>query len=186
VRKDYVDAATALNVLKAGDTMTGTLQVRPPSGPALVVACALHVGFNAATNNGISVRQSADSTASFLAFYNAAGTSIGSINGTSAATAYNTSSDMRLKTSIEAFDAGRIVDDTEVFSFKWKAGGEERSYGVSAQQAQEVFPQAVTYIEQDDWYGIDYSKYIPVVLNELKALRRRVAELEEKLNAKPS
>jgi hypothetical protein len=62
----------------------------------------------------------------------------------------------------------------------------ERSYGVSAQQAQEVYPEAVTYLKEQDWYGIDYSKYVPVLLQELKALRTRVAQLEAGFASKPA
>ena len=33
-------------------------------------------------------------------------------------------------------------------------------------------------MKEQDWWGIDYSKYVPVLLQELKALRARVAQLE--------
>ena len=131
------------------------------------------------------MRQTADTTQAIV-FENAASAVIGAIATTGAATAYNTTSDIRLKSGIEAFDAGRIVDDTETFSFRFKAGGDDRHYGVSAQQANEVFPQAVTHMEKEDVWMIDYSKYVPVLLNELKALRARVAQLEDKLEGKPA
>jgi len=110
-----------------------------------------------------------------------AGVAVGSISITSNATAYNTSSSAELKEDLQSFDAGRIVDDTEVYDFKWKDTS-ERSYGIIAQQAVEVYPQAITHIENEeqDWWGVDYSKYVPVILQELKALRARVAELEGK------
>jgi hypothetical protein len=92
-------------------------------------------------------------------------------------TAFNTASSAELKEDLQSFDAGRIVDDTEVYDFKWK-DIDARAYGVIAQQAVEVYPQAITYLEEQDWWGVDYSKYVPVILQELKALRARVAELE--------
>jgi hypothetical protein len=104
---------------------------------------------------------------------------IGTISTTNTATAYNTSSSAELKEDLQSFDAGRIVDDTEVYDFKWK-DIDARSYGVIAQQAVEVYPQAITHDEDKDWWGVDYSKYVPVILQELKALRARVAELEGK------
>jgi hypothetical protein len=133
---------------------------------------------------GITLRPSIDNT-SAVVFYNVAGAGVGSISVTPTATAYNTSSDERLKEDFQTFDAGRVVDDTNVYSFRWKSTG-GRSYGISAQQAQEVFPQAVTYVKEQDWYGIDYSKYVPVLLNELKALRARVAQLEAGMASKPA
>jgi hypothetical protein len=57
---------------------------------------------------------------------------------------------------------------------------------VLGQQAIDVYPAAVTYREEDDWYGVDYSKYVPVLLQELKALRARVAELEGRATVKPA
>jgi hypothetical protein len=109
------------------------------------------------------------------------GTIVGSISVTTTATAYNTSSDLRLKEDLKSFDAGNIIDKTEVYDFKWKSV-DERSYGVIAQQAKEIYPTAVAYDEHNDWWGIDYSKYVPVLLQELKALRLRVAQLEAKVN----
>jgi hypothetical protein len=145
----------------------------------------INIGFmNSTGQYGISYRPNTD--AAFPAvFWNAANGQVGYINTSSTATAYATSSDVRLKEDLKSFDAGRIIDETEVYNFKWKSTG-ERSYGVSAQQANEVYPQAVSYNERDDFWGIDYSKYVPVLLQELKTLRTRVAELEGRIAVKPA
>jgi len=134
---------------------------------------------------GITFRPDTDVNSNPCLFANAAGSGVGSITTSAGGTAFNTSSDERLKESFETFDAGRIVDDTEVWSFTWKSTG-ERSFGVSAQQAQKVYPEAVTYLDEQDWYGIDYSKYVPVLLQELKSLRARVAELEGRVSIQPA
>jgi hypothetical protein len=119
-----------------------------------------------------------------LVFY-CSGVRVGTINVSPTATAYLTSSSAELKEDLRVFDAGRIVDNTNVYDFKWKSTG-ERAYGVIAQQANEVYPTAVTHNEERDWWGINYQAYIPILLQEMKALRARVAELEDKLSAKPS
>lgn len=107
-----------------------------------------------------------------------AGTFCGSITvANSTSTAFNTSSDERLKEQAETFDAGSILDATNVYHFKW-IGQEVWAYGVMAQEAQTVFPDAVTHDEEHDSFGVDYSKYVPLLLNEIKALRARVAALE--------
>jgi Chaperone of endosialidase len=108
------------------------------------------------------------------------GNSVGNISGTTTSTAYNTSSSGELKEDLKSFDAGNIIDETKVYDFAWKSTG-ERAYGVIAQQAVEIYPLAVTHIEDVegvDFWGVDYSKYVPVLLQELKALRARVAQLE--------
>jgi hypothetical protein len=106
------------------------------------------------------------------------GTFCGSITVANAAsTAYNTSSDKRLKVDLQDFDAAPIIDATEVYNFQWK-GQTARGYGVLAQDAVEVFPDAVTHDEKLDTWGVDYSKYVPLLLKEIQMLRTRVAALE--------
>jgi hypothetical protein len=169
----------------ASTAVSGTVTMLPSGTSAGGTSAVLGIGYaGGGTQYGISLRPTTDSTAA-LYFFNAANSGVGNVTVTSTATSYNTSSDERLKEAFETFDAGRIVDNTEVYSFAWKSTG-ERSYGVSAQEANETFPQAVTYVKEQDWWGIDYSKYVPVLLQELKTLRARVAELEDKLAVKPS
>lgn len=144
---------------------------------SLGYGCALYTNFEGGnTKYGIGLHAAADNT-NMILFGNAAGTLVGTIAETSTGVAYNTTSDERLKEDLKAFDAGNIIDNTNVYDFAWKSTG-ERSYGVIAQQANEVYPAAVSYDKDQDWWGIDYSKYVPVLLQELKALRARVAMLE--------
>ncbi len=156
------------------------LSVNGPTGLAFVPTSimGLRVAGGGLTPYGFSIRPVAD-TYTAIQFWNAGGGGPGAITCTAAATAYNTSSSAELKEDLQSFDAGSIIDDTEVYDFKWK-GLDERAYGVVAQQAVEVYPLAVTHNEESDWWGVDYSKYVPVILQELKALRARVAELEGK------
>jgi len=137
--------------------------------------------WNADSYGRIYMGQNVDGT---LIYWTRSGVSVGSINITTTSTVYATSSDERLKDDLKSFDAGHIIDDTKVYDFAWKATG-VRDYGVVAQQANAVYPAAVVYDEKADWWGIDYSKYVPVILQELQALRARVAELEGRLDVKP-
>ena len=57
--------------------------------------------------HGIALRPQFDTTVA-IDFYNAAGSNVGSISQTASATAYNTSSDARLKEDFQPFDAGVI------------------------------------------------------------------------------
>ena len=107
------------------------------------------------------------------------GVGCGSISvANSNATAFNTSSDVRLKVNERSFDAGPVIDAIQVYDFEWANAPGIRACGVMAQETNEVFPDAVTYSEQDDWWGVDYSKFVPLLLQEIKALRERVATLE--------
>jgi hypothetical protein len=145
---------------------------------------AINIAYDGSFQYGIGFRPVNDG-GNPLYFYNAAGTVVGAVSTSSTVTAYLTTSDVRLKENLQSFDAGNIIDNTNVYDFAWKST-KERSYGIIAQQAVEVYPQAVRHDEKTDWYGVDYSKYVPVLLQELKSLRARMAALEDKLSAKPS
>jgi hypothetical protein len=105
---------------------------------------------------------------------------VGSISVTSSATAYNTSSDERLKENItDSDDAGSKIDAIQIRQFDWKSDGSHQDYGVVAQELLEVAPEAVSEGEtEDDMMSVDYSKLVPTLIKEIQTLRNRVAQLE--------
>jgi len=167
----------------------GANVVMSPWTEPATLAGVLRIGFGTGSY-AIVTRPQADASPLHHGFENSSGTIVGSISTTAAATAFNTSSSAELKEDLKSFDAGNIIDNTNVYDFKWKSSS-ERGYGVLAQQAVEVYPTAVTHTinpenKDDEFWGVDYSKYVPVLLQELKALRTRVAELEGRLLTKPA
>jgi len=109
------------------------------------------------------------------------GTSVGNISVTASATAYNTSSDQRLKENIaDADDAGSKIDAIQVRKYDWKADGSHQDYGMIAQELQTVAPEAVSGdADSEEMMGVDYSKLVPMLIKEIQSLRNRVAQLEE-------
>ena len=121
-------------------------------------------------------------TATMIRFTNIGGSPyVGSITSTTSATAYNTSSDERLKDNIvDAPTASEDIDAIQVRSFDWKVDGEHQKYGMVAQELLEVAPDAVKQGDTpDDMMGVDYSKLVPMLIKEIQSLRQRVAQLEE-------
>jgi len=108
------------------------------------------------------------------------GTQVGSITTSSSVTAYNTSSDARLKENIaDADDAGELIDAIQVRQFDWIADGEHQRYGMIAQELNTVAPEAVSEGEtEEDMMAVDYSKLVPMLVKEIQSLRARVAQLE--------
>ncbi len=108
------------------------------------------------------------------------GTQVGTISVSASATAYNTSSDQRLKENIvDAPSASDDIDAIQVRSFDWKADGSHQKYGMVAQELQSVAPEAVSGdADSDDMMGVDYSKLVPMLVKEIQSLRARVAQLE--------
>ena len=93
-------------------------------------------------------------------------------------TAYNTSSDERLKENVVDAPAGNI-DSIKVRSFDWKADGEHQEYGFIAQELETVAPYAVSKGETDeDMWAVDYSKLVPMMIKEIQDLKAEVAALK--------
>ena len=122
-------------------------------------------------------RRTSDGT---IADFRKDGTTVGSISVTGSATAYNTSSDQRLKDNIvDAPSASDDIDAIQVRSFDWKADGSHQKYGMVAQELQTVAPEAVTgNANSDEMMAVDYSKLVPMLVKEIQSLRARVAQLE--------
>jgi len=112
-------------------------------------------------------------------FYNGNGL-VGNITTEGSATAYNTSSDQRLKENItDANDAGDKIDAIKVRQYDWKADGSHQDYGMVAQELMTVAPEAVSGDpESEQMMGVDYSKLVPMLIKEIQSLRNRVAQLE--------
>jgi Chaperone of endosialidase len=169
----YLRSGGSSNFIYIGDA-GGTALVGNTAMPAN--AAKIKIAF-AGNPPGMVFRPVADADAYPLMFFNAADALVGYIQHTATTTTYATTSDGRLKHDLQTFDAGTILDALQIYNFAWKANG-ERAYGIVAQEALEVFPDAVTHDTTTDAWGADYSKFVPLLLQEIKALRARVAKLE--------
>lgn len=140
-------------------------------------------GFETGQSGGRTILQlgtTVTSSEAVARFYNPNG-AIGSISLSGSSTAYNTSSDQRLKENIaDADDAGSKIDAIQVRQYDWKADGSHQDYGMIAQELQAVAPEAVSGdADSEDMMGVDYSKLVPMLIKEIQSLRNRVAQLEE-------
>jgi hypothetical protein len=161
-------------------------------------ASAFKSTFAGSTYAGLDLADSTNTSgASFVAFRKSSAGVIGSITrvGTTDAVAYNTSSDLRLKTNIRDFtakDSGRIIDGLKPRLFDWKSGGND-VIGFIAQEENAVDPAlarigAVTVGDNKpdldpktgkQWQRSD-AALVPILVAEVKSLRSRVAALEQK------
>jgi hypothetical protein len=104
---------------------------------------------------------------------------VGSISVTTSATAYNTTSDARLKKNIVAApSAAEKIKAMQVRSFDWKADDSHVEHGFIAQELVTVEPLAVT--EGDVWQ-IDPSKLVATLTKALQEALARIEVLEAKL-----
>jgi hypothetical protein len=151
--------------------------------------------------NGAGVFTRSDGTPLFVKRYTSTGVlaqfnystnTVGNISTNGTSTAYNTSSDYRLKEDVQPMvgSVGRLMALKPV-NFAWKVDG-SRVDGFLAHEAQEVVPECVTGEKDavDDegnpqYQGIDQSKIVPLLvaalqeaLTKIEALEARVAALE--------
>jgi hypothetical protein len=173
---------------KIGFVTAGTLRAMLDNSGNLLVGTTSSVGTSpakleilGATGGGrcINTKVTVDTSANHITFHNGNG-QVGFINTNGTTTAYNTSSDQRLKENIaDADDAGSKIDAIQVRKFDWKADGSHQDYGMVAQELLEVAPEAVSAPEDpEEMMGVDYSKLVPMLIKEVQSLRARVAQLE--------
>lgn len=125
-----------------------------------------------------------------LLFTNVAGTSVGSIVTSATTTAYNTTSDRRLKEAFAALTDGlATVRALRPWRFRWRATG-ELGTGFVAEEVQPLVPQAVTGIPgavdaqgQVVPMGLDASKLLPHLVAAVQELAQQVQALTARLAA---
>ena len=129
-------------------------------------------------------------TQSLALFINANGT-VGSITVNGSATAYNTSSDYRLKENINYdFDATTRLKQLKPARFNFKADANKTVDGFIAHEVQSVIPEAITGIKDEIdsegnpvYQGIDQSKLTPILTKALQEAIAKIEQLEARLTA---
>ena len=170
-----------------GDAVIGNhLGVSAAAAPNI----RLLVSFDKSNRYGIKLMQTANDTGPGqpILFHNTADGEVGSISTTASATAYNTSSDARLKEAVEPLDGALdVLRALNPVSFLWKADGSP-GRGFLAHEVAEVVDGVITG-EKDavDEAGqvvpqqIDYSKLVPWLVAAVKELTEQVEMLTAKL-----
>ena len=105
----------------------------------------------------------------------------GSISVTTSSTAYNTSSDARLKDVTGEARGLEVINELNPVAYNWKADG-KADEGLIAQEVMDIVPNAVTGSEED-MYQMDYSKLVVHLVAGMKEQQTQIetlkAEIEE-------
>jgi hypothetical protein len=164
----------------AGDNVEGVV-IDPRSNQFSLQACSTNTPLELGLKN----------TGNIVNFYQN-GAVVGTISVTATNTAYNTSSDYRLKEDWQPM-SGAItrLNLLKPVNFAWKVDG-SRVDGFLAHEAQEVVPECVTgtkdAVDKDgkpEYQGIDQGKLVPLLtaalqeaVAEINSLKARVEALE--------
>ena len=114
------------------------------------------------------------------------GSSVGNITISATATAFNTSSDYRLKENVvTSWDATTRLKQLKPSRFNFIADADTTVDGFLAHEVQSVVPEAITgtHNEVDDdgnpvMQGIDQSKLVPLLVKTIQELEARITTLE--------
>ncbi len=142
-------------------------------------------------NNTVNIWQTGTSSFAALAFYkgDSQGATVGSINCTTSATTFTTTSDYRLKENIVPVESGldRLMQ-LKPSKFNWITTGEEAE-GFIAHELQEIFPDAVAG-EKDAIYSstgnikpqsVDYGRITPLLVKAIQELKSENDNLKSRL-----
>ena len=134
-----------------------------------------------------AVRTNSDSTNGHfqIEFHNPNGR-VGNITTTGSSTAYNTTSDYRLKGNVTAdWDATTRLKQLNPVRFNFIADADTTVDGFLAHEVQSVVPEAITgtHNEVDNdgnpvYQGIDQSKLVPLLVKTIQELEARIVALE--------
>jgi hypothetical protein len=153
---------------------------------------ALALAFAKLSQHGIIiVPTGADaSPGAALLLRNVAGTDVGSITTTAAATQFNTTSDSRLKTGVDDLTGElALIQALRPVSFRWRAtdapGVGFLAHEVAA-HVQGVITGDEGAVDEDGQIRaqqIDLSKLVPYLVGAIKTMAARLAVLEDALGA---
>lgn len=161
----------AMTLDASGNLLVGTTSAIDSSKVGII--------YSASTNNGIVIRDSAGLNGAGAIKFQSSTTEVGSITTSSTATAYNTSSDYRLKNITGPITtSGAYIDSLNPVEGTWKADG-STFVGLIAHEVQEASrTQVATGVKDgEEMQGMDYSsaEIIANLIAEVKSLRQRLA-----------
>jgi len=141
---------------------------------------------------GHAIQFTAHNTANAdVVYFNTSAATVGSISITSTATAYNTSSDYRLKENIVPVIDGIIrLQQLKPSRFNFLTDPSKVVDGFIAHEVQSVVPEAVTGTKDEispdgtpKYQGIDQSKLVPLLTAALQEAVAKIESLEARLTA---
>ena len=148
----------------------------------------LSIGMTDTSTYALRINADVNSGGYGIAFHNTAGGSVvGSITTSGSATAYNTSSDYRLKENVDyTWDATTRLKQLKPARFNFIADDTNTLVdGFIAHEVQDIVPEAISgakdAVDSDgniDPQGIDQSKLVPLLVKTIQELEARIAALE--------
>jgi hypothetical protein len=172
----FIDGSEHLRLNASGNLLVGTTATVGTS-PA-----KLEILGDAGGGRCINTKTAITTSANAISFNNGNG-QVGSITTNGSATAYNTSSDARLKDVTGEARGLEVINELNPVAYNWKADG-KADEGLIAQEVLDIVPNAVSGSEEE-MYQMDYSKLVVHLVAGMKeqqvlieSLTARITTLE--------
>jgi len=189
---DGTNYPSYLQAANGDGTTASNLTLQPFGGNLLVGATSTSGNVVQIYNNSnqagrININKTTTGLFNALVF-TYSGTTVGSIDYSNTGTAFNTSSDIRMKKDIvDAGSASTKIDQIRIVSHGWKHDDAVVEFGVIAQELFNVAPQAVSAgddgEEIETTWGVDYSKLVPLLIKAHQEQQAIITTLTARITA---
>jgi len=117
--------------------------------------------------------------------------SVNSITATASIQAnyFNSTSDVRLKTDIspisKLLDADKIINNINLYTFKYKSNPDEKCFGVIAQEIKDIDIDDFSFVNEnsDGYLSVKESKLVYLLIAGYKEQSAKIKELEERIKS---
>jgi len=145
------------------------------------ITARLHIKANGDTTTPCTINNTAaGADARNQIQFRRSGTIVGSITSTASATAFNTSSDARLKDVTGEARGLEVINELNPVAYNWKESG-QADEGLIAQEVLDIVPNAVSGSEED-MYQMDYSKLVVHLVKGMKEQQTQIDALQSEIN----
>jgi len=139
------------------------------------------VGIGESTLTGaLVVRGEVGQSFRAIDFTHNSSTVVGNIVTSASSTAYNTSSDARLKDVTGSARGLEVINELNPVAYNWKADG-KADEGLIAQEVMEIVPNAVSGSEEE-MYQMDYSKLVTPLIKAIQEQQEQIDALQSEIN----
>ena len=162
--------------------VAGAEKMRITSGDVIVGDTVVPNGsnscFSVSTGGTVVTSRAATNSQTHFLFMNPNG-GVGSIRTNASATAFNTSSDARLKDITGSARGLEVINALNPVSYNWKADG-KADEGLIAQEVLNIVPNAVSGSEEE-YYQMDYSKLVTPLVKAIQEQQEQIEQLKTEI-----